>query len=155
MVDTIKELSDLSRKLNQKSDTLNAVITSINEKLAKLNLGVEAWLEHQPFEMSEVKHRPDEQQCDVMYQEGKVLGYCRISGTWQLALKTCWYDIVDEGCEVEPTSLLNSEESLLKASRLIRIKALELLPQLLDQIKAGAQKMLGGIESAEKAAKKL
>ena len=44
MVDTIKELSGLSRKLNQKSDTLNSVISSINEKLTKLNLGVDAWL---------------------------------------------------------------------------------------------------------------
>jgi hypothetical protein len=43
MVDTIKELAELSRKLNQKSDTLNATIISINDKLAKLNLGVEAW----------------------------------------------------------------------------------------------------------------
>jgi hypothetical protein len=155
MQDTINELSELSRKLNEKSDQLSTIITSINEKLGAMNLGVEVWLEHQALEMGATKHRPDEQDCDVMYQEGEVLGYCRIDGTWQLAVKTCWYDFVEDDCDVEPTPVVNSEDPLLKASRSIRIKALELLPQLLDQIKTGAQKMLEGIESAEKAAEKL
>ena|SRR2546425_404654 len=152
MVDTIQELSKLSLKLNQKSDQLNVLITSINKKLGAMNLGVEVWLGDKPLEMGETKHRPDEQDCDVMYQEGRVLGYCRIGGSWQLGLKTCWYDFVDAGCEAEPTTLAGSEEPLLGASRLNRIKALELLPELLDQIKARAQKMLESIESAEKAA---
>ncbi len=152
MVDTLSELSGLSSKLNTQSEKLNSIISSVNQRLKALNLGVEVWLKDEPIEKSGMKHRPDSQDCAVMYQEQKVFGYCRIDGEWELAVKTFWSDAVEEGDECEPTEMLDSEISLLKTSRANRIKALELLPDLLDEIKAGAQKMLDAISSAEEIA---
>jgi hypothetical protein len=40
------ELSVLSRKLNQKSDKTNEIITTINKKLAALNFCLEVWLDY-------------------------------------------------------------------------------------------------------------
>src|SRR5260370_32060469 len=41
MVDTIRELADLSHQLNEDSDAVNSTITTINKKLRSLNLGME------------------------------------------------------------------------------------------------------------------
>jgi hypothetical protein len=155
MVDAIKNLDELSRKLNHQSEKINSIITTLNAKLAALNLGVEVWLENHPLEHSEIRHRADEQDCDVMYHEGRVLGYCRIDDNWELALKKCWYDFGEEGEERQVTTVSDSETPLLKASRINRIKGLELLPDLLEKIKDRGEEMLEAIESAERVAEKL
>lgn len=41
----MNELTSLSATLNQHSDELNTLISSINDQLAKLNLGIETWLD--------------------------------------------------------------------------------------------------------------
>jgi hypothetical protein len=61
MVDTLNELASLSRSLNEKSDKLNSIISSINVKLAKLNFGVEAWLYDDAIEEGEIYSISDEQ----------------------------------------------------------------------------------------------
>jgi len=152
MIDQISELSDLSRRLNNQSEKLNSIISAFDQELGALNLGVEVWLEDEPMETSKILHRRGEQDEDVTYQEGKVLGYCRIGSQWALALKTCWHDFVEDGSGIEPTTVADSETPLLKASRETRIKALELLPKLLDKMKTRADEMLGAIDQAQKIA---
>lgn len=161
MVDSISELSDLSRKLNQKSDQTNSIVTNINKKLAALNLGVEVWLDQ--YERDELKadnyRKVYAGQLDPLSREKEViyLGYSNVEDQWQLAVK--------EGTLVESFDQDNHENTLelidvgrrplLKASRRVRVKALPLVPRLLDLIKLEASKMLEQIEAAEKAAEKL
>ena len=133
MVDTINELSDLSRKLNQKSDQINSIIESINQKLLKLNLGFEAW---------------------VKDGDGVWLGYDKAAryrkdgnasvyiGEWQLVTRR---DLTDGW----------SSESLLAASREVRVAGLKLVPQLLDALKEKATDMIATIEQAENSTEKL
>jgi len=41
----LSELTPLAKELNQTTDEINSIISTVNEKLAALNLGVEAWLD--------------------------------------------------------------------------------------------------------------
>jgi hypothetical protein len=83
-----------------------------------------------------------------------VLGYCRIEENWELALKTVIYQ-TEVGDDTERLDKAHSKRPLLKASRHARIKAMKLLPKLLDRIKEGAEDMIEGIDTAESAAAQL
>jgi hypothetical protein len=159
VVDDINELSDLSRKLNEKSDALNAAISSINKKLAKLNFGVEVWLEQSPIECgdfdtntSEIEDRLTDPTADAT-----LLGYCHVEDAWQLAVKyVTLHARKDKLGRVynEATDSLQPRP-LLKASRQLRFKSASEIPQILDRIKDEATLLLEGIEKAEKTASKL
>ena len=141
MVDTINELSDLSRRLNQKSDQLNELIGSINRKLANLNFGIEVWT------MSE-----------AVKAEGPsmaFLGYAKVEDEWQLAV---WDR--DEVLRTEDKGgglhrIGQNVWSLLKVSREVRLQAMPLVPRLLDDIKRRAEELLAGLARAEEAAENL
>ena len=155
MVDLFKDLAGISTQLNQKSDKLNPIISSVNAKLAKLNLGAEVWLYDDPIEQSEAYVRTDERE-DVHYcVDAVVFGYCRLDDAWKLALKKVTYDTAEGDEESERLEVSRAKRSLLEASRSARIKAVQLIPNLLSAIKEAGQSMLDGIEQAEKAAAEL
>lgn len=161
MVNTINELSELSRKLNQKSDKTNEIIAGINEKLAGLNLGIEVWLDRQ-FDKwlrdGDFERVGGAEQRDVYPREKEVayLGYCNVETGWQLAIKeaTLLEHRGDDGEVIEEDTDV-SYRPLLRASRETRIAALPLVPRLLDVLKAKAESVLRSIDEAEKAAEKL
>src|SRR5260370_22552776 len=147
MVDSIKELFGLSRKLNQKSDTPNEVITSINEKLATLNLGVEAWVGY--IQRGDPWYRDaDDDQAFPLHDE-TWLGYYRFEKGWELAVKTVTVDADGGAAYVEGLT------PLLSARRDIRVRAMKLIPELLNSIKKNAERLLQSIDEAEKAAQTL
>src|SRR5690349_4958742 len=86
MVDSIQELSELSRKLNQKSDTLNETIASLNQNLTKLNIGVEAWVGN--IQEGDPWYREDDDDQRFPMHEETWLGYYRFERGWELAVKT-------------------------------------------------------------------
>jgi hypothetical protein len=140
MVDTINELSSIALKLNQKSDQLNALITSINENLARLNFGIEVWLESHP-----VKENGNAK---------AFLGYCKSKDEWQLAI---WDP--NDALELEDRPSVRLAGSnvwpLAEVSRELRLLAMPLIPKLLDGIKEKAEDLLKGLEAAERAAESL
>jgi hypothetical protein len=158
MVDTIEELSALSRKLNQSSDRINAVISGLNEKLANLNFGLEVWYETVPVEETDWETL-DRSQVSVHPREKSLsyLGYCRFDDGWELALKSATLTEMWDSDAEEVTSELSSvvHRPLLKASREARAKAIRFIPRLLDEIKDEAQGLLRSIDEAEKVATKL
>ena len=155
MVD-LSALTDVSRKLNLKSDKLNEVINSINEKLEKLNIGVEAFLA-EPIEADDPYYMPDDEEDKFPRRDAVLLGYCRFDDDWQLATKnvTLVKDVNRFGVEYERTLSVDRRAPLLNASRYIRANAMRLIPNLLDLIKREAEDLLQAIEQAEAAAKKL
>jgi hypothetical protein len=157
VVDSINELSDLSRKLNQKSDALNATISSINQKLAKLNFGVEAWVEDFPIECDDFSTTTFDGEPKEPEASAILLGYCYVEDGWQLAVKdvTLHLRSGDFGHTYNEATDSMRPRPLLKASRELRFKAASVIPALLDEIKAAAAVLLNGIEKAEKAASKL
>jgi hypothetical protein len=155
MVDTISELSELSRKLNQKSDKINSIIATINKKLAAQNFGLEVWLEHWPIESGNFEKLSDE----MLPREKSVtyLGYCNVEDEWQLATKsgTLVEDVNRDVGEIFTELTEVSYNALLKEARSIRVKALPLVPRLLDHLKVEAESLLKFIDQAEQAAEKL
>jgi hypothetical protein len=141
VVDTINELSDLSRRLNQKSDQLNDLIRSINRKLAKFNFGIEVWT-----------------MPEAVKSEGSsmaVLGYTKIEDEWQLAV---WDrdDVLrtdDKGGDLHRIG--QNVWPLLKVTREVRLQAMPLVPRLLDDIERRAEELLNGLAQAEEAAENL
>lgn len=152
MIDNIAGLSEVSRKLNKKSDTLNTTIISLNEKLAKLHLGIETWLPNSPIEQSDpyYDYERDEHGNFPLHNE-TWLGYCRFDEVgWALAVKRVVLQIVDRSLE---NKIVEAEtKPLLDTSRQIRLEAMKLLPGLLDAVKKRAEELVESIDKAEKAA---
>jgi hypothetical protein len=152
----LSALSEVSRKLNEKSDKLNEVIISINEKLEKLNIGVEVFLA-EPIEADDPYFLADDEDGKFPRRDAVLLGYSRFDDDWQLAIKkaTLVKDYDNRGVEYERTLSVDRRVPLLNASRDIRANAMRLIPALLDLIKSEAEELLQSIEQAEAAAKKL
>ena len=151
----LSELTPLAKELNQTTDEINGIISTVNEKLAALNLGVEAWLD--PSTISKIPaadltvthlHRST--------ASTPVLGYAKLEDAWQLAIKEekIIYQWNDDAREEEEVSE-DSYRPLLKASRDVRLRALEQLPQLLDALKRQGEAVMKTIARAQKAAESL
>lgn len=154
VVDHINELSELSRKLNQKSDTLNEIIVSINTKLQKLNFGIEVWLDSKWVDEGAPYYGGDDGDLGP-FLETTVLGYAPVNDTWQLAVKTVTMVTADSGVLPWKVDSAEPARALLQATRIHRMQSMPLIPDLLDELKRAAQKLLRNIEAAEKRAKEL
>lgn len=173
VVDTINELSDLSRKLNQKSDQINLIIESINQKLAALNFGVEVWLDHDldrdPIIVGDTMDVDDDGNPMNSVCSITLLGFCKVSerielnkqtkrpekkAVWELALKHAERKERPDGFGDFSYELKNAKhpKRLLNASREERLAALEAIPRLLSKLKSEGERLLNVIEDAEKAA---
>lgn len=159
MMAEISELTPIATKLNRKSDQINRTITTINQKLAKLNLGIEVWLdtplpaEKWGEEANVALAKPwqvDEN--GVRCREAFYLGYGRLGDTWGLLIK----QVVEEQ-QPDGTIVTFSEDrvSVLKGTRNARLAALEQLPQLLNALKAEGARLLKLIDAGEKTAQSL
>jgi hypothetical protein len=109
-----KSLADAAAGLNAASDSLGQLMTAIDDALARLNLGVSAWITF--VDMS--SDGPN-------YHYGQV-GYAKISHKWGIGIRTV------EGHEAYPER--DDIESWLfnDAPRTLRVGAVEKLPELLD-----------------------
>ncbi len=156
MVDTITELSSLSKKLNKDSNKLNSIISSINESLAKLNLGLEVWLTT-PVVSDDWKDYDDTSDRVAPWCEATILGYTRVEDQWQLTVQEATLVKLDDRYGNEYNEAKNSRTPipLLKASREVRLNAMSLLPMLLDELKRRGEELLQEIAKAEQAAEKL
>jgi hypothetical protein len=161
----ISELSRLSDKLNQKSDKLNSGICTVNEKLGKLKLGIEVWLENPPLELGEYYETTDFDGRPLGGRRRvKLLGYARVARKWQLAVKGAIMkdtgETVDDLEYPDPANNLLEPRPvapwpLLDASRQARSEAMALVPHLIALLKERAKSLLKAVESAEKAAEQL
>jgi len=128
-------LETQANALNRASDTANQTLIDAEEKLIALNIGVELWfpkaLESTDVEGSINLHDTTEHIEDV-------LGFARIDGKWCFAVKklkrvTGFYD-GDINCPYENVYLEAKPAPLLKQSRVLRINAIEVLPEFLEQV---------------------
>jgi hypothetical protein len=159
MMAEIAELAPIATKLNRKSDQINRTIATINQKLAKMNLGIEVWLD---TPLSAEKGDEDNVglakpwQLDdngIRCREAFYLGYGRLGDTWELLAK----EVVEEE-RTDGTIVTVGEPrraSVLKGTRNARLAALEQLPALMDALKAEGGRLLKLIDDAEKTAQSL
>lgn len=89
-----------------------------------------------------------------MTREAKLLGYCSLEEKWELVVRdVTWETMFPDG--EETTINPHCPVPLLEASRLTRIRAMRLIPRLLDEIKRQAEAALGDIERTEKTVQEL
>ena len=150
------DLSNIAHKLNEKSDRLNSTISLINEKLARLNLGVEVWLS-EPIMPGLYEDSAEWANASDVRRQETTLGYCRVEDERQLAVRIATHVMISGNEWVHPEIQIRNARHfpLLKATREIRVQAMAQVPALLIALKMQAEALLESIESAEKAAEAL
>jgi hypothetical protein len=153
----LKDLKPLAKKLNAKTDDLNASLRTIEEKLNEMGLGIETRL---PLALvvGPKTFRPDDAEGPHAHAEyvynSTHLGYGRHGERWALLV----HEILNLGVRDESNNVEDQEQEdehpkpLLQASRAIRIKAVEHIEPLIEHIKAQASDSIEKIEKARRIA---
>jgi hypothetical protein len=125
------ELTKAAEVLNNVSDAFGEAVSQIDEALKKLNLGIAAWVI-----VHEDLATPDDQTYII-----EEIGYSKVGGKWGIAIRLrtgldgAHYD------ESSETWLFN------EASRTLRLKAIEKLPELVNTLSLEAAKMTKQLQS--------
>jgi len=138
----LSELAPLAENLNAKSKEVNETLTLVNDKLAALNVGLAVWLG--PWKEDLHQHQ---------------IGYDKVEEKWQLVTRNCDGEEVDGPCGIEEWVAVAGSygfaKSILQAPRSVRIETLELLPVIIDRLKAKIKENIDTIERAKKIAAEL
>jgi hypothetical protein len=147
--DLLSQFEESAKQLNAVSDSINTAITDVEQRLAAANAGLEVWVYDSPLEAEE----PEEVQLngtDTGYRWlERILGFAKLSQAegWRLAVKERSATQADElGDEIGYVT--GQITPLWKASRNLRLKALELLPILVEQLTDATQRALQTIQEA-------
>jgi len=139
----ISALEPLAARLNDESDDLNRIISTISEKLAALNLGIKVYdTSGTPY----VKDSDDEDAEPHPRPGWFQYGFDKVDDKWQLAIRT-W-------CEADPY-IPNDQagwayDPLLSESRDSRIHGLVHLSTIVDLLRAEAEDRLQALAEARK-----
>jgi len=120
---SFRQLSATASSLNQASDRLGTHVSELESALKDLNLGVEAWV------------RVEKEIDDHGNFTSRSVGYAKLSKGWCIALRSV--DGNDNGPEYSETEVWPFSEG----PRWFRIKAVDQLPALLDELNAKAQEL--------------
>ncbi len=145
---TLSQLSQLGKQLNSSSDSVNTAIDALNDELREINLGVRAWVKIADSGLKWDSVRTQK------YCYLTSLGFCRIEDQWQLAINEQRIDYVpdpDDRFEVNEVTE-DDYTPLLRASRELRITAIEHFDELLDKLKTEADRTLAAVERAKELA---
>jgi hypothetical protein len=137
----LSELNKSASELNAGTERVNSVLASVETQLTKMNLGFEVWVPDSlsSFQISEYRYQDTE------------LGFAKTGTDWSLAVR------VREG-KRDPRSgdfgwyplPIPGSTRLLDASRQVRIKALQHIPELLEALKSKADEAAATIKEAIK-----
>ena len=120
---SLKQLSLLSKSLNEASDELSKQISAIESAINEFKLGIWAWVRKPiltEFELSDPDEKGQRFELNYHYR----LGYGKHNAKWGLLVSYRW-EANEEDMEIE---------FLRDTSREIRIKATERIPELLDAL---------------------
>lgn len=117
----VQQLPTAAAALNAATDELGTSIGKLDALLKKFNLGVPTWV-------SFVESKYDE----GYYQED--IGYAKVSGRWGIAIRTVSCDFQDPDSEIEQWQFCD-------APRLLRVKAVDGIPQLMEALLEKAAEM--------------
>jgi hypothetical protein len=171
----LNDLVPLAKRLNTATDELNQVLETIQERLNALALGVEAWLDDYDHELQRqitsvygelggnVVTNWDEAVSEHVRQvrsvQGQQLGYGRLGEGWALLVRTVTY--VERKDEhrwyVRPDESDTEQERkpLLRSARNIRVRAVSLIPHLVERLRKEATGVIDAVEKARQIADSL
>jgi hypothetical protein len=121
---TYQQLVDVALTLNASSDNLSTSITSLDNALRKLKIGIESWC---PFRSG----RED----PVFYIWHDDIGYAKIGGKWGLALRHVPTSDGEEFPDIEQWPFND-------APRMLRVKAVDYIPNLLERLLKDAKEVI-------------
>jgi hypothetical protein len=136
-------LSDLrisANKLNSATSGVNAIIDGVEAQLTGMNLGLEYWLKSPGL---------DSQSLDMGTIVHTQLGFAKIGNEWCLGVRRVQVELDERSGEWTHTEP-DPSAKLQDSSREIRIKALELIPKLIEELKESAEKATSTIVNAKK-----
>jgi hypothetical protein len=146
----LSELKESAQELNSASDSINLIISSIEQKILESNVGLECWLLSEPLNSGE----PTRQQINDRGDWGSawtdtVLGFAKLDAHegWRLAVREIGFTAVEDA---EAVADYEQPSPLWRASRELRIRALEKMPALLQCLRDKVKKSLDAIAKAKK-----
>ncbi len=153
----MSELRESAQELNSASDSINSIISSIEQEIVSTNVGLECWLLLEPFQRSE----PVREQVNDHGDWGSrwtetVLGFAKLDQPegWRLAVREISFAERDYEASVASADY-EKPSPLRRASRELRIRALEKMPSLLYGLRDKVKKSLDAIAESEKAGGKV
>ncbi len=122
---TFDDLTTIAADLNQASDDLTQIVTALDSALQRLNIGIVSWV---------VVSKTHDERVPSLY-ECEQVGYAKVNGNWGLAIrKLTGNEISPENGKVRDIWLFND------APRGVRLRAVEKLPEVIDQLARSALK---------------
>ena len=137
-----------AQALNAASDEINQIIASVEQQIVESNVGLECW---QALSESSPSEYWNEGRRIVQHTETQ-LGFAKLTEGWKLAIR----DVVKEtdGDEDETVNVERRDPTpLFRASRELRIEALERMPALIAGLKSRADMAIQAIARARKLVK--
>lgn len=167
----LDDLANLAKTLNKQSDQINTILSDFERKLDKMNLGIEVWLglsaltrSGSSFTINQAVVLAEKPNGEVT--EYRVLGYGRVFGPgpgpapsrkteqgprYGLVVRTeHWRGLHDESEDPFEMVWVSPPSRLLQASRELRVKALDMLDQLLEELENETQRVLSSIDKGRK-----
>ena len=155
--DALSDLAEVSRQLNEESDSVNELINSVEGAINRASPGVEVWLnEYRVEEFAEsVRDKAIEDPYGniepVRYATFWIIGYGRDDdGKWRILARQ---DEKDASNEEAVSQTLRFATALASCPRDVRIQAAPRLERLVERVSQRAQEMLDDLREAEAKAK--
>lgn len=121
---SIQQLPAAAASLNAATDQLGKSVGDLDGVLRKYSLGVPTWV---PFSSSPNSWFPRYHHDDI--------GYAKVGGKWGVAIRTVDGDEVSDSSDDVEQWLFND------APRLLRLRAIEKIPELLEALLKSAEEM--------------
>ena len=158
ITDALSNLADVSRQLNEESDSVNDLIASVEVAINSANPGVEVWLNEHRVDVFAESVRDKAKDEDgyglvepVRYDTFWVIGYGRgDDGTWRILARQDEFDPSDDDTN---GSILQFATSLVSCPRAVRIQAAPRLERLVERVTQRSQEMLDDLREAKAKAK--
>jgi hypothetical protein len=130
-------LSAVASSLNAASDALTKVVSTLDESLKKLNVGVTAWVTF--------RSRADANSDPETYDDDQI-GYCKIRGTWGISLRHIWGNAGWDDHNSDGPWLFND------APRDLRLRSVDKIPDLIEALGKEASETIKQVhESTQRA----
>jgi hypothetical protein len=149
----LSSLSLLSDRLKSVTDELNVAVESIETRLNRLNLGVEAWVTSSPLQQHRTESFIDETGEPVRRRIATELGYTKLPDGWGLAVRTAIYwEVLEQrdGWTEGNQESVSDVKPLLRATRTIRAIAVDRIPELIEALNESGSKLIEAVEKARK-----
>ena len=144
----LPSLEAQAARLNAASDRANNVLAALEKRVVDFNIGIEFW-HSRPIETGDAEGNVGPE--DTKTKIAQVLGLARVDGRWCLAVKPIkvveGFFQGDTDCPYRDEFAAGPAVAVMKASRAIRLAALQSLPAFLQELQGQVTEAVRRIET--------